>query len=90
MFRFQIIAAAMIATTVAGCDQKEAHDPPARPVRTVTIERGVDGETVSLTGQIRAKDEVSLAFRLEGRMLDRPVNVGDVLKPGVVLPFGWV
>jgi RND family efflux transporter MFP subunit len=51
-------------------------------VRTVTIERAADGETVSLTGQIRAKDEVSLAFRLDGRMLDRPVNVGDVLKPG--------
>jgi membrane fusion protein, multidrug efflux system len=82
MFRFRIIAAAVIATTVAGCDKKEAHDPPARPVRTVTIERGVDGETLALTGQIRAKDQVSLAFRLDGRVIDRPVNVGDVLKAG--------
>ena len=57
----------------------------ARPVRTVTIERSADGETVSLTGQIRAKDEVSLAFRLDGRMIERPVNVGDVLKPGQVV-----
>lgn len=82
MFRFRIIAAAVIATVVAGCDKKEAQDPPARPVRTVTIERGVDGETISLTGQIRAKDEVSLAFRVDGRMIDRPVNVGDALKAG--------
>jgi RND family efflux transporter MFP subunit len=51
-------------------------------VRTVTIEHGADGEIVSLTGQIRAKDEVSLAFQIDGRMLDRPVNVGDVLKSG--------
>jgi multidrug efflux pump subunit AcrA (membrane-fusion protein) len=35
-----------------------------------------------LTGQIRAKDEVSLAFRLDGRMIKRPVNLGDILKPG--------
>ncbi len=85
MFRFRIIAAAVIATTVAGCDKKEAHDPPGRPVRTVTIERGGDGETISLSGQIRAKDQVSLAFRLDGRMLDRPVNVGDVLKAGQLI-----
>ena len=83
MFRFRIIAAAVIAATVSGCDKKEAHDPPARRVRTVTIERGVKGETISLTGQIRAKDQGSLAFRIGGRMLDRPVNVGEVVKkPG--------
>ena len=82
MSMFRIIAAALIVATVTGCNKKEAHDPPARSVRTVTIERGADGETVSLTGQVRAKDQVSLAFRLDGRMIDRPVNVGDVLKPG--------
>lgn len=82
MLRFRIMTAALIAATLTACNEKDAHDPPARPVRTVTIERAADGETVSLTGQIRAKDEVSLAFRLDGRMLDRPVNVGDVLKPG--------
>ncbi len=82
MLTFRVIAAVLIAATLSGCDKKEAHDPPARPVRTVTIERGVNEETVSLTGQIRAKDEISLAFRINGRMLDRPVNVGDVLQPG--------
>jgi membrane fusion protein, multidrug efflux system len=82
MSRSRIIAATLIAATVVGCDKKEAHDPPARPVRAVTIERGVEGETISLTGQIGAKDQVSLAFRLDGRVIDRPVNVGDVLKAG--------
>jgi RND family efflux transporter MFP subunit len=82
MLTFRIIAAGLIAATLSGCNEKEAHDPQARPVRTVTIESGAAGETASLTGQIRAKDEVSLAFRIDGRMLDRPVNVGDVLKPG--------
>ena len=57
----------------------------ARQVRTVTIEHGAEGEIVSLTGHVRAKDEVSLAFRLDGRMIERPVHVGDVLKPGQVV-----
>ena len=85
MPKLRIIAAALIVATITGCDKKEAHDPPARPVRTVTVERGADGETVSLTGQVRAKDQVNLAFRLDGRMIDRPVNVGDVLKAGQVV-----
>jgi RND family efflux transporter MFP subunit len=48
----------------------------------MTVERGVDGETVALSGQIRAKDEVNLGFRIGGRMIRRPANLGDVLKPG--------
>lgn len=57
----------------------------ARPVRTVIIERRAEGETVSLTGQVRAKDQVSLALRLDGKMIERPVNVGDVLTAGQVV-----
>ena len=82
MFKFQIIAAALIAAALTGCDKKPPRAAQVRPVRTVTVERGAEGETVSLTGQVRAKDQVSLAFRLEGRMIERPVNVGDVLKAG--------
>jgi membrane fusion protein, multidrug efflux system len=86
MFKSRILTAALIAATVAGCDQAKPPNPvEARPVRTVTVEGRADGEIVSLTGQIRAKDQVSLAFRLDGRMIERPVNVGDVLKAGQVV-----
>lgn len=83
--RIAIVAAILIAATVAGCDKPAPPTPQARPVRTVTVERRAEGETVSLTGQIRAKDQVNLAFRLDGRMIERPVNVGDVLTAGQVV-----
>ncbi|MFL5337165.1 MAG: efflux RND transporter periplasmic adaptor subunit [Geminicoccaceae bacterium] len=54
-------------------------------MRTVVVERHAEGETVSLTGQVRAKDQESLAFRIEGRMLERPVGLGDMLKAGQVV-----
>ncbi len=82
MLKSGIVAAALVAATVAGCDKASPPVSEARPVRTVTIERGAEGEIVSLTGQVRAKEEVSLAFRLDGRMIERPVHVGDVLKAG--------
>ena len=85
MFKPQILCAALIVAAVTGCDKPAPPTSQVRPVRTVTVERGAEGETVSLTGHIRAKDQVNLAFRLDGRVIERPVNVGDVLKAGKVV-----
>jgi len=82
MFKPELAAAVLIVITLAGCDEKPPAAAQVRPVRTVTVERGAEGETISLTGQVRAKDQVSLAFRLDGRMIKRLVNVGDVLEAG--------
>jgi RND family efflux transporter MFP subunit len=85
MCKFPILTVVLIAAALAGCDRKPPPAAQVRPVRTVTVEHGAEGETVSLTGQVRAKDQVSLAFRLDGRMMKRPVNVGDVLKAGEIV-----
>jgi len=79
------IVVALIATAVASCEKPAPPTSQARPVRTVTVEHHAEGEAVSLTGHVRAKDQVNLAFRLDGRMIERPVNVGDVLKAGQVV-----
>jgi RND family efflux transporter MFP subunit len=82
-----MLAAALIlvAASVAGCSKKVARTPEARPVRTVTVEAQAEGETVSFTGQIRAKDQVNLAFRIGGRIVERHANVGDTIAAGQVL-----
>lgn len=85
MSRIWIIAAALIATIVSGCKEETPPAPEARPVRTITIERVAAGEIVSLTGQIRAKDNKSLAFRIDGRLVERSVHLGDEVKPGQLI-----
>src|SRR5215475_13206232 len=85
MSKLTILAAVLIAATIAGCDNKAPPAAEARPVRTVTVGNQVEGETVSLTGQIRAKDQASLAFRLDGRMIERAVNRGDEVKADQVV-----
>jgi membrane fusion protein, multidrug efflux system len=83
MLNPRIAATALIAAAVAGgCDKPAPPAPEARPVRAVTVEHRPEGETVSLTGQVRARDQASLAFRLDGRVLERPVNLGGVLRAG--------
>ncbi|MDI4663000.1 efflux RND transporter periplasmic adaptor subunit [Xanthobacter autotrophicus] len=74
-----------MAATVMGCDEAASPNTQARPVRTLAVGGSAEGETVSLTGQVRAKDQVSLAFRLDGRMIERSIRVGDVVSPGQVV-----
>jgi RND family efflux transporter MFP subunit len=59
-----------------------AQSAEGRPVRTVIAATRAEGEPVSLTGHIRARTEQSLAFRIDGRVIARRVDVGQVVKPG--------
>jgi RND family efflux transporter MFP subunit len=71
---------------VAACKRAEEPPPPeVRPVRVISVEQRAAGDVVSLTGTVQAQTEVNFSFRIDGRMIDRSVNVGDVVKPGQVL-----
>jgi RND family efflux transporter MFP subunit len=75
-----------LALFVAGCNQEAKIEPPQpRPVRTVTVEKGKVGDSVVLTGDIRAENEVNLAFRIGGRIIERKGEVGDKVEPNQVL-----
>jgi membrane fusion protein, multidrug efflux system len=64
---------------------EEARGPEVRPVRTVTVSKREAGSTVTLTGRIEARDEAALGFRIAGRLMERPVNVGDRVQPGQII-----
>ncbi|HSO42444.1 MAG TPA: efflux RND transporter periplasmic adaptor subunit [Rhodospirillales bacterium] len=51
----------------------------------MTVEMRSGGELVAITGQVQAEEEVSLAFRVGGRMIERSVNVGDAVEAGQVV-----
>ena len=75
-----------VATVLASCKpDTKVEAPEIRPVRTVTAAKGKAGETVVLTGHVQAEDEPAFAFRIAGRMIKRPVNVGDRVEAGQVL-----
>ena len=80
-----LIAPAALITLSACSPKKTAKAPEPRPVRTVTTARQNAGETVTLTGHVRAEDEAAMAFRIAGRMIERLVNVGDRVEPAQVL-----
>ena len=86
--RVASLCAVLLATFLTGC-QRDAGDaeapPPIRPVRVVTVDKLPGGETVTLTGTIQAKEDVSLSFRTGGQLIERLVNVGDTVEAGQVV-----
>jgi len=81
-----LVLAPALAFIMAGCNKEAKTEPPQpRPVRTVTVEKRLVGDSVTLTGDIRAENEVNLAFRIGGRIIDRKGEVGDKVEPDQVL-----
>jgi RND family efflux transporter MFP subunit len=66
-------------------EEDESEKYEVRPVRTVTIEKRDAGEPIVLTGRIEAEDEVSLAFRISGRLLENHGKLGDRVETGQVM-----
>lgn len=79
----KILRALAVLAVVAGCEPAaEPAAPEIRPVRVVTVAARTGGEPVSLTGTVQARTEVNLAFRIDGRLVERLVEVGDRVTPG--------
>lgn len=76
------IAVLTAAVGLAGCEQKVEQVPNVRPVRTVTVDKQVVGTPIVLTGRIEAEDEVVLAFRISGRLLNNDLKMGDRVQTG--------
>jgi RND family efflux transporter MFP subunit len=70
----------MLAALLMACRAEvDNAAPEARPVRVMTVERREAAPSIALTGRIQAEDEVALAFRISGRIIDNSVKLGDRL-----------
>jgi RND family efflux transporter MFP subunit len=71
---------------LAGCQRAEEPPPPEiRPVRAVTVAPRAADNTVALTGTVQAQNEINLSFRIDGRLIERTVDIGDAVRPGQLI-----
>jgi len=76
---------AMLALVSACQRTVEAPPPEIRPVRAITIDKRATGGTVALTGTVQAQTEINQSFRIDGRLVERTVDIGDNVKPGQLI-----
>ena len=80
-----LLAIAAVMPLAACQREAEIPAPEVRPVRVITIGERAGSDAVTLTGTVQAQTEVNLSFRVDGRMVERRVQVGDVLRPGQLI-----
>jgi RND family efflux transporter MFP subunit len=74
-------AAFALVVALAACNKEEkAAAAPIRPVRAVTVAYQESGDTLSLTGEIQPRYQADIGFRVSGKILERPVDVGTEVK----------
>lgn len=76
----------LLAISVSACD--DGSSPPKaqpRPVRVEQIKLQDYAPSVALTGEIRARVQTDLSFRISGRVSERSVDVGSHVTPDQVL-----
>jgi membrane fusion protein, multidrug efflux system len=74
-----------LSALVACHKEEKAASQAVRPVRTVTVELQEGGEKVSLTGEIQPRYQADLGFRVNGKIFERPVDVGTQVKKDELL-----
>ncbi len=81
-----LLAALALALGLSACQREAAQpEPEIRPVRSLTIEKRAAGSTVAMTGTVQAQNEINQSFRIDGRLIERLVDVGDNVKAGQLI-----
>ena len=79
------LLAGVLIVLLTACSRPAAAPEPVRAVRTLTIAAGQAGGSVDYAAEVRARVESRLGFRVGGKMVSRPADLGDSVKAGQVL-----
>ena len=72
--------------TLAACSKKEVAAPAPRPVVAVAVHADGNGlPAASLPGEVQARYSTPLSFRVGGKIIERRVRLGDVVKNGQIV-----
>jgi len=81
-------AVLLTATALAACNHVSAQNRPADPpvpVRVAPVAFTPQQSVLALSGSVQARTLADLAFRVGGKVVDRPVEVGDHVRAGQAL-----
>ena len=76
---------ALLVVVVAGCAKEVEKKEAPRPALVRQISLGETGQAFVYSGEVRARHEVDLGFRVGGKILERRVNLGDRVRRGQLL-----
>lgn len=81
----RIAATLGLMAVLAACGKEEAKAPEPRLVNVVRVSPGSGSSEIAYSGDVRARYETNLGFRVAGKIVARNVEVGTVVRTGEVL-----
>lgn len=85
--RYSVWASAVVltATLLAACQPAPAPVEPVRAVRTWVVGTAPAQTQLEYAAEVRARVESRLGFRLPGKLVERPAQLGQTVRAGQVL-----
>ena len=85
MFSLRVLTASLALVTLTACSQPQPVAQAPRPVLAQVVQPATSGLGNVYSGEVRARHETDLAFRVGGKLVARHVDVGAIVKRGTEL-----
>ncbi len=83
--QLKIVSLMMLSLLLVGCDKPAEPPAPPRPALVVVAGEMALNEAMVLVGEVKSRYDSSLAFRINGKIIERKVDVGQPVKKGQVI-----
>jgi len=81
----RLLWAPFLVAVLAACSKPAPQPDPVRAVKLLTVRLGTMQSEVLYAGEVRARTELRLGFRVPGKLVRRQAEVGQRVKAGDVL-----
>ncbi|MGB4361604.1 MAG: efflux RND transporter periplasmic adaptor subunit, partial [Rhodoferax sp.] len=82
---FKVGLLLVLSAVLAACSKPAPPAEPVRSVKLITVGVQSAGSQLEYAGEVRARVESTLGFRVGGKLLERPVEAGQRVKAGQLL-----
>jgi len=72
-------------SVIAGCSKAPPQQEPVRAVKVMTVGESGTAFDLEFSGEVRARVESTLSFRVGGKLIARPAELGQRVKAGQLL-----
>ncbi|MDP2230877.1 efflux RND transporter periplasmic adaptor subunit [Methylotenera sp.] len=81
----KIITILGVSVLLVACQKPAEPPPPPRPALVVVVGKSSANDAMVLVGEVKSRYESNQGFRINGKIIERKVEVGSFVKKGQVL-----
>ena len=79
------LALCCVTLALVACGKGQAPQEPVRAVKVMVVGESGSTTDIEFSGEVRARIESNLGFRVAGKLLSRPAEIGQRVKAGALL-----